>query len=359
MSKILKCFFIITLVIFASYALAQTNNASKVAPIPSLHSAAPKTSYHPWRFFSKWMPSKKTTAQQKHDKAKTLPIAYMQRISKSVPSFDKLLVDGNFNVELHSGYSKPSVVIKGNSLDLLAVKAVVQNNTLVLHAEDKIPKFAPINVIIKGRYIHSIQLKANANIKGHALKMSYLDLEVAEKAQAHLGGYLMVHKVIIQDQGTVRLDGVRSKDLEVCLKNNANLRISGKANLTKLDASDHSQFIMTWVDSWNLIAKVSNEAYVQLAGIVNKLDACVSGNAHWNGRYLRSRRTFMKTYGHATARVSAVKKQHTLALDQSNIYFYNLSTYRTDFMAFDGSVLDMRNWQTRAEFDYDHYNKPE
>lgn len=361
MSKLLKLFVFFNLTMMICYASAQDDpKVKKVATVnfpifKSKKARDPQT--HPSRSMKNKSLGQKAKISNKHVKTKTHKRAYIRHIHKSIPDFDKLLVDGNIIVELHSGYGKPRIVIKGDRRDLFALTAEVKKHTLVLYAGAGVPDYAPIKVIIKGRYIHDIKLKNNASIKGHALKLSYLDLDVKHHSTAHLGGYLMVHKVNIQDYGTVRLDGVRSKHLEVCIKENANLKINGKANLARLEASDHSKFSMAWVDSWNLIAKVTGDAYIQLAGIVNKLDASVYDNAHWNGRFLRSRQTFMKTYGHALARISAVNKQHTLALDKSNIYFYNLSTYRTDFMAYDGSVLDMRDWQIRAWFDYDHYNK--
>ena len=80
-------------------------------------------------------------------------------------------------------------------------------------------------------------------------------------------------------------------------------------------------------------------------------------HADFNGRYLRASRAFVKTHDNSVAKISAVRRQHTLASDASDIYFYNLPEMRTDFMAYDGAVLDMRDWNLLCEQEYTIYNK--
>lgn len=363
MSKILKIFTLFSLIILGCCASADNNRKiKKIRTFPAISfkhkSMMAQGKNKAVRKSMNSKPTRQTRSHHKNIKTKTIQKPYIHHIHKNVPKFDKLLIDGNINVELHSGYTRPSITLIGDPRDLIPLMTKVEKHTLVLYAGAGIPDYAPIKIIVKGRYIHEIKLKNNARIKGLSLKVNHLELDVEDHSSAHLGGYLMANRINIKDHGSVKLTGVKSKHLQICLKDHANLKINGKANIDSLEAGGNSHFSIAWVDSWNLKAKVTGHAYVQLAGVVNKLDACIYDNAHWNGRFLRSRRTYMKTFDKALARISAVNKQHTLALGKSNIYFYNLSTYRTDFMAMDGSVLDMRTWEMRAKNDYDHYNKP-
>ncbi|MDP1614549.1 MAG: hypothetical protein Q8L68_01995, partial [Methylococcales bacterium] len=68
--------------------------------------------------------------------------------------------------------------------------------------------------------------------------------------------------------------------------------------------------------------------------------------------------SFVKTHDHAIAEVTTLKHQHSLASDASDIYFYKVPKTKADFMAFNGSVLDMHEWAQDGRFDpYNSYNK--
>jgi hypothetical protein len=96
---------------------------------------------------------------------------------------------------------------------------------------------------------------------------------------------------------------------------------------------------------------------VTTAGAVDVLDAELWDESRFNGRYLRGQRVFVKTHQRSVAEIAAVKRQHSLASDTSDIRFYNLSTMRADFMAFDGAVLDMRDLGLPYTQEYNPYNK--
>ena len=97
-----------------------------------------------------------------------------------------------------------------------------------------------------------------------------------------------------------------------------------------------------WVKSRELTIRARGKSFIQLAGVVDKLDVELWGQAHFGGRYLRAMRSFVKTHNQSVAEISAVKRQHTLASDTSDIHFYNIPTMKADFMANNGAVLDMR-----------------
>ena len=78
---------------------------------------------------------------------------------------------------------------------------------------------------------------------------------------------------------------------------------------------------------------------------MDRLDVELWNTAHFNGRYLRAEHSFVKTHDRSLAEISVIRNQHTLASGKSNIYFYELPLTRADFMAFDGSVLDLREWE--------------
>ena len=65
----------------------------------------------------------------------------------------------------------------------------------------------------------------------------------------------------------------------------------------------------------------------------------------------------MKTHDKSIAAIASLDRQHTLANDQSDIYFYAIPQMKTDLMDCNGSVLDMRAWNAYSLRKYDNYNK--
>ena len=106
-----------------------------------------------------------------------------------------------------------------------------------------------------------------------------------------------------------------------------------------------------------MVVRARDQSFIQLAGAVGKLDVELWGKACFRGRYLRADRAFVKTHDVSVAEISAVKRQHTLANDASDIHFYNVSTMKADFMGFDGAVLDMRDLGLPFTQEYTRYNK--
>ena len=81
------------------------------------------------------------------------------------------------------------------------------------------------------------------------------------------------------------------------------------------------------------------------------------GSSQFKGRYLRAQRSFVKTHDQSVAEISAVNHQSNLATDASDIYYFNIPNTRADFMAFNGSVLDMREWSQYDTEEFTRYNK--
>jgi hypothetical protein len=81
------------------------------------------------------------------------------------------------------------------------------------------------------------------------------------------------------------------------------------------------------------------------------------GVAQFKGRYLRAQRSFVKTHDKSVAEISTVNHQSNLATDASDIYYYNIPNTRADFMAYNGSVLDMREWDRADMQNFNRYNK--
>lgn len=285
------------------------------------------------------------------------PTGHPARVSHSVPSFNQLIVDGRLNVNLHTGYRQPRVDLQGDPRDLSHVTIRVTNGMLLVSLLGGYPKFGPILVDVKGRYLNAFTYRGAGTISGNHLKSSLLDLTINNPGRTNLGGDIHLRRLAVHGPGNVQINGVRSTNLQLIMTEKPHVQLSGVANISSIHLNGDGWFSMYWVKSDQLMIRAKGHSFIQLAGVANRLDLELWDYAHFNGRYLRARQNFAKTHGHAIAEITATKSQHTLATDASDIHFYELPLMKTDFMAFNGAVLDMRDLSPPFVEEYTRYNK--
>src|SRR5690606_38096143 len=105
--------------------------------------------------------------------------------------------------------------------------------------------------------------------------------------------------------GLVHISGVSSQNLQVSLQGNPKVQLTGMASLAKLNIDGGGWLSLYWVKSDTLTINAKKTAKIQLAGIVNRLNVELWGNAQFKGRYLRAQRSFVKTHNKSTAEISA------------------------------------------------------
>ncbi len=265
----------------------------------------------------------------------------------AIPSFTAVNIIGNMNVNLHTGYRKPALILMGDPNTLKQVKVTVAQGVLFLSLKDnQRPCCTPISVDIRTRYLNGLVYQGNGSITGQNLRANLEQVRIDNQGTTILKGTIRLGDITVSGRGYTEISGVVGPHLRVHLSGPAKLRLMGVASLRHLEMKDHSWFSLSWVKSPSLILCASEYAYIELAGIVNKLDAQLWNSAQLNARYLRARRAYVKTHDNSIAKIATTEHQHTLATDASDIQFYNLPEMKTDFMAFDGAVLDMRAFNT-------------
>lgn len=276
---------------------------------------------------------------------------------RMVKNFNQVHVQGTVNVNLHTGYKQSEVILTGDPRDLLQVKTSVKQNTLVLTIGGGYPKYGAVNADVRTHYLNRLVYNGAGHLTGSQLKTSVFDATIANQGSTKLGGSIGLRQLEVKGEGITQISGISSSNLQIRLKGNPKVYLSGVANLTSLKQEGSGWLSLYWVKSDNLVIQAKKKAKIQLAGKVNRLELELWGYAQFKGRYLRAQRTFVKTHDHAMAEISSVNHQSSLATDASDIYYYNLSNTRADFMAYNGSVLDMRDWGQPDLRDFDRYNK--
>jgi hypothetical protein len=276
---------------------------------------------------------------------------------RKIPEFTQVDVQGRVNIHLHTGYKKPQILLTGDPRDLAQVKTVVNGTTLYLIIGNGFPRYGAVNADIRGRFLNRLSYKGAGLITGSRLHTSFLELYLANQGTTQLGGTIGLQKLEVVGSGLTQISGITSHDLQIRLKGNPKVQLTGFATLSKLNVDGGGWLSLYWVKSYHLTVIAKKAAKIQLAGIVNRLEVELWGGARFKGRYLRAQRSFIRTHDKSVAEISAVNHQSTLATDASDIYYYNIPNTRADFMAFNGSVLNMREWSLFELEEFTRYNK--
>lgn len=275
---------------------------------------------------------------------------------RQVKGFSQIDVQGRVNVNLHTGFQKPEVILTGDARDLVQVKVVVADETLYIALGNGFPRFGTVHADVKGHLLTRLRYVGAGMLTGNRLYTPRVDMYLSNQGTTKLAGTIGLHTLDVTG-GSVQINGVSSRYLDVALHGKPKVQLTGYANLAKLDIDGNGWLSLYWVKSNMLTIHAKKAAKVQLAGAVNKLDVELWGTANFKGRYLRAARSFVKTHNKSVAEISSVNHQSTLALDASDIYYYNIPGTRADFMAYNGSVLDMREWNQHDFEDFTRYNK--
>ncbi|KTD03198.1 hypothetical protein Lgee_0549 [Legionella geestiana] len=298
------------------------------------------------------------TPKRHASEAQALPQTAVQATqTRPMPQFTRVQVNGRLNVRLRTGFSKPSVILHGDVRDISAVVTQVQNGVLSVSLQGGYPRLGPVSVEIRANTLNVFDYTGVGSITGDAVHSNGLELHIANPGRTTLKGRMNLRVLEVGGGGYVSIDGATSIYLHAILHGKSRVQMNGVVGLARLKVDGEGMFGLYWVRSRHLVIEERDKAFVQLAGIADRVEIELFDRAEFAGRYLRAMRTYVRTHDMATARISSTNHQHTLALDKSNIYYYNIPATRADFMAHEGSVLDMREWSEYADKNWDIYNR--
>lgn len=273
-------------------------------------------------------------------------------------SFTGVEIQGNVDVRLHTGYKEQKVALYGRPDDLKHVVFKVKNGTLYIRSKHTyFRKQQRIKVVIHSSELRAFKYVGCGTIVAPKMNTNAARIYIDNDGNTTLHGEVGLSQLTLLGKGTSNVKTLKSHRLCLTVGGQQRVKLDGTVNLAQLKTMDQAWLSLNWVNSPALIIEGYGQSFIQLAGVVNKMDVTLWNNARFRGRYLRAERAFVRTFGQSVASITALKRQHALASDASNIYFYNLADMRTDFMAFNGAVLDMRDWNNPTIRPYDRYNK--
>lgn len=258
--------------------------------------------------------------------------------------FHNILVRGDLDVRLHHTQGPTHALAYGDSQDLIYLEFHVQDDWLKVHVGRGFPHYGKMSVDIWVNDLHRLVQRDSAKVVGHQLRSSGLIISTIGTAPLILDGKISLTGLQARKKAHVEIAGVQTQSLSVDLHEHAYVKLQGTMGLCDIHVYDKSWLSMYWVKANRLNMTYGGRSFVQMAGRVNVLDVELYQHAKFAGRYLRATRAFVRTHDYSSAQISVELAQHTLALEESHIDYYDVPFYRTDFMADDGAVLDLREW---------------
>jgi Putative auto-transporter adhesin, head GIN domain len=278
---------------------------------------------------------------------------------QKLASFNKINVQASIDVALRTGAGSHSVVLRGDARDLEHVHFVVEDGQLNISNDGYYPRFGTVKATVNSRHLNRLDYHGTGTLSGRNLKTGLIDINVENHGKMVLSGSIGLRHLRVKGEGYTKISGLKGRELDVLMIGQPKVHLSGMAGMKSIKFDGKGWLGFYWVNSRNLKVRGNGQAYIQLAGFTDRLDVELRGRSRFNGQYLRAKRGFVRTFDRSIAKVNIINKQHTIATDQSNIYFFNNAKMGADFMAYDGSVLDMREAYHFASNDYHGYRRKE
>jgi hypothetical protein len=267
--------------------------------------------------------------------------------------FHRIQVDGNFDVDLQTRTRHSAITIQTISQALPYIRTEVSHDTLYVICFQDCLKQPRAQLRIETPRLRSFRYQGSGHITGH-LYAPKLSLFINNRGTTVLGGHLGLDRAEISGGGYVTLTGVKSRHLDLVIKNKSKVQLAGNIQLGGMVLENGSWVSLYWLRIDQLTLRAHGHTVIQVAGMARKIDVELWDKAEFRGRYLKADETYVKTHNHSIAEIATMKHQHVLATDTSDIYFYRIPDSKADFMAYDGSVLDMRIFNPKMK--YDPYN---
>lgn len=265
-------------------------------------------------------------------------------VSRADGTFHTILARGDISVTLHQTSGPTYAMARGDDVDLAELEFKVENDWLKINLGKGYPKCAAVYIDVWVNNLHRILQRDQAKIIAHNLSSDDLEISMLGTTPMTVDGQIRLSGLRMGGKSHLEIAGVYTKFLTLKLQDDAYVKLSGTIGISEMTVSDNAWVSMYWVNTNRLELNYGGNAFVQMAGHVNVLDLELFDNAKFAGRFLRADRLFVKTHGFSVAQVAAVRSQHTLAMDRSNIDYFNIPLMKTDFMIQNAAVLDLREW---------------
>jgi len=243
----------------------------------------------------------------------------------------QIIVDGKSNL----------VQIQGDPKLVKYVKCYVDHNGILQFSYPYLWK-APFQVTIHAVRLNHLIQTGSGNVSVNYLVTQPLVLDKSGSGNLSIKGPILVG-FNYSGNGGISIPKIKSSNLIMNVNTSLRMKFNGIINVSKINFSGSGSLQIYWVKSNVLDVSSDGSGSLALAGIANVVNGFAYHNSHLDLRYLRAKNTFVKSYDNASVDVWAQKNLFTLARNNSNIYYYSNSGYKSRMMQESGTVLPMWN----------------
>lgn len=264
---------------------------------------------------------------------------------RKVARFSEINVQGDINLTIKRGKTF-SLALKGDANAVRYVKTNSHQGILSIETTKYHQKYPhKISATVVTPVLNKLVYHGSGDIFAKNFSSSVLDISIETDGDVFLKGKMGARDLRLKGRGSISLNGVSSRNLAINMAGKPRVNLRGMANLRQLHAKGDGSLNFFWVDSPYLDIKAYDKSFISLAGKVGTLHAILHDKAQLDGRYLRINKSMVKTFDNSIARIQVIKSQSSVAMDDSNIYYYNHPAFKSTYMAHNGAVLDMtQNW---------------
>jgi hypothetical protein len=126
------------------------------------------------------------------------------------------------------------------------------------------------------------------------------------------------------------------------LRGDATVSFHGSNKLMKLATNNNINVTHLYNYSSQFTIEQRDKSAINLFGSTKILNSELWNSSYLNAKNFRTIRSFVKTHDHATAYINSTLRQHALASNASDIYYEKNPEIKSEFMGFNGSVLQLR-----------------
>lgn len=294
-------------------------------------------------------------------------------------SFDRLVVNGSFQVQIVGGQARESVYVLGPYDATRQISIHNQNGTLYVN-QTKDAKVDLKKVIVR---IGICQLKkivnlGTGNVYGRNINSECLTIVACDCGSVMLVGQMNLNKVMQLGTGSITVIGAYTPCLFITVKGNGNVNVSGRVgiqkitnegngcvnivgadsdsliihasnksitsvmgcvNLKKVTASDYSCVYVYCIYSKNLYVSQRGCSRVGLAGYVGYMNVDLMDSSRFEGQYLKGGSIYVMTQDASHANVAPDVKIFAAAKNNSSIYLFGSPNIVSRYPSGGGVIL--------------------
>jgi hypothetical protein len=281
----------------------------------------------------------------------------------NVANFNKINVNGPFELQIFGHSSDPTVYVMGSNQAVRQAAIEVHHDTLYINLAPNCSPRPKEKIIVRVgmRELNGLVAQGCAKVEGTQIYSRHLDITTLGSANVlldgdinlsnvnsvangtitvigaytpslniravtngsvNVSGRVGIHHLIKNGGGNVNIIGADSDALDIQSGGFGNISIAGFVNLTHLNAYQRGRVYIYWVNSNGMYVNVHDSAVVGLAGVTKNMDLETDGAARFQGKYLRSGNTYVRSHQASHANINPSEKLFANATDNSSIYFF-------------------------------------